>query len=349
MRPELALITDTHLEDGNEDLMVLIYDEVRELCQQRGLNRAYHGGDVFHNRKHQTQSTLLTLDLILERAKDKGFEWRKIPGNHDKANYQSVNSYLDVYRHHEALTLVTEWETFEEGPYTVHMIPFFDEKSTYSSVFQNVRFDKSNEDRHILITHIAVDGVRNNDGTQVEGALKDGLFGHYEKVFVGHYHDKQEIGKNILYVGASHQHNYGEDRFKGVTFLYADGSIEQVELKCVPKFNTVKIDLDNETDEDIDRMIADSTCGDENVRLKFIGSRDKLKLIDRKQLRKDGIDVKFEESEVDVDLSYVGKQNFKAFKAADIILNWDPFCKTKGVEEEVQKIGQNVLKTQLNG
>lgn len=346
MKPEFAVITDTHLEDGNEELTFAIHKETRERCQILGLEYCYHGGDVFHNRKHQTQSTLHTYDRVLMDAEENNFKWRVIPGNHDKADYKSSKSYLDVYRKFESLELVTAWDVFDEGPFAVHLIPFFDEKHAYKPLFDTVRFEKGK--RHILITHAAINGVMNNDGSKVSEALSAGMFGDFERVLVGHYHDRQEIGNNIVYIGSTHQHNFGEDGFKGITFMYADGSMEQVALDCVPKYTTVKVDLDEMTDQEIDQIVSDNSNTDENTRIKFVGRKDKLEKIDRKKLREGGIDVKFEEAQIDVDLSYVGKSDFRAFKTDDIVTNWDTFCKHKEVDEETQTLGLNILKKQLS-
>ena len=43
----------------------------------------------------------------------------------------------------------------------------------------------------ILLTHIAVTGSKNNDGTLVSSKLSTKLFKNFYKVLSGQYHDKQ--------------------------------------------------------------------------------------------------------------------------------------------------------------
>lgn len=339
-RPLILIITDTHLSNKNVEQVIDIFRQAIAQAQKLGLKVIYHAGDIFDSRKHQTLATLSAFALILQMFEDAGMILRAIPGNHDKPDYFSPNSYLDVYQKYSSLELVREYNRFPHGDVMVHMIPFFDEKESYPFYLKKAEISKA-MNLNILITHVAVDGVKNNDGSEIEETLSTSKFKNFDKVIVGHYHNKQEVG-NVVYCGSAYQKDFGEDEDKGVTVMYEDGSLEQIKLDF-PRFETVKIDLNVVTPQELEKALKTHGGSEDNIRFKFSGTKEKLAALDRSKYAKAGIDVKTEQDDPEIDLDYAELAEFSGFDKGKILDEWDEFSEKHKIEETIVGEGKQRL------
>jgi len=321
------IITDLHIDESNylqvRDVVIQSIDK----CIEHLLKTLYVAGDIFNSRKSQPLVVLDCWSEILDYAQMKGVELIGIPGNHDKLDYTSEKSYLDSYKHHPAFTLVRDYGEFDiiEGV-RVHMVPYFDEKSTYMQYLSQVNLLKGG--KNYLITHIAVNGVRNNDGSTVEQSIPQDIFSQFDAVYVGHYHDRQLLqvgGGFILYIGALLQRNYGEDVNKGMTLVFDDGTNEIVNLKF-KQFITLDVDLDQVSDEQLKHMCIQNGNSDDNVRIKFTGSKQKIDALDKSKFDAVNIDVKCKYKDPEIDISYKQAVNFSGFDADKIKVELEDFC-----------------------
>jgi exonuclease SbcD len=322
-KPLYTISTDYHIDDNNYQQVQAVIFQAIDKSISLGLKVMYVAGDIFNSRKNQTLIVLQTWLEILDYCQEKRFELIVIPGNHDKLDYTSARSYLDPFASHPAMHLVTEYQAFTCGGDVIHMIPFFDEKSTWSNHFDKIQL--SLDHRNILITHIAINGVSNNDGSEVEESTKQELFAPFDKVFIGHYHNKQKVGSKLYYIGSIMQKNYGEDTRKGITIVYTDGSHELHELQFT-KFTTIKVDLDSVDQGKLKQMLIDKTQNDDNVKVKFSGSKATLDAFDKTKFVDAGFDIKYEYNIV-VDLSYKQAQEFTGFDKDKIKTEWIDFVK----------------------
>lgn len=339
MNPQLMIITDIHLSDDNTDQIKDVMLQAFNTAVSKGLKVIYLAGDFVNARKSQTEKVLYTLKTILNLANEMGLVIRAIPGNHDKSDYESERSYLDVYDEYPALELVTSYQSFKEGDLTIHMIPFFDERTTYQQHFDKVQYNKND----ILITHVAVNGVVNNDGSKMSDVLPCSLFDKFDKVFIGHYHDMQQIGDNIFYIGAIIQKNYGEDINKGFTLVNADGSHYQVQSKF-KQYITIKIDLDDDN-TDLTKLKSTYENHPDDIRFKFTGSEAKVKALDRMQFENLGIDVKCSYKDVEIQTTLEQAQAFEGFDKSKIQDEWKEF--TDSNEDIDYEVGLTILKQAL--
>lgn len=343
-----VIITDTHLSEKNQDQIIEIFRQSASKVKRLGLNVLYHAGDFFDSRKFQRLSTLKAAIEIFQIVENEGIELRIIPGNHDKADYKSEESYLDVFSRYDCVKLITTSGYYDHGDVRVHMIPFFCEKTTYSKYLGEAIENIDKSKKNVLLTHIAIDGVKNNDGSTMEGTVvAEKLTDIFDLILVGHYHNYQEMknGK-IIYIGSTHQHNYGEDLRKGLTILYDDLSIEQESLRT-KVFNVIEIDLNDVPSDQVDDLVEKYKVCDDNVRFKFTGPKEKVDSIDKNRFKKLGIDVKTKVDDVQVDLSYVDSVNFKAFTNSSIISEWSEFAVNKEVNEDDSKYMESILKKVL--
>lgn len=337
------MITDIHLTGDNASDTIKLVCAAIDKAVEFKLKFVYVGGDVFDSRKAQSLKALEAWMEILRYAKRMQVVLRAIPGNHDKPSYKAERSYLDLYKDHESIELIRDYDAFAEGEYMVHMIPFFDEKEVYPQYLQRA-FDAVSlikDKKHMLITHVAIDGVKNNDGSEIEGTLPSNQFNVFERVFVGHYHDYQEIG-NVVYFGSIKQKNFGENNKKGLTVFFEDGTWEQQPLPS-KQYKVVKVNIDTITDKELTELMEENGGKEDNVRFKFTGTREKIKSIDKKRFESIGIDVKCEEIDPEVNLDYTELTHFEGFTKGLIKEGWEDFSESNEVDEDTRTEGRELL------
>lgn len=343
-KPLFLLIPDLHIEERTKEELISIIKQIIVECKNFGFLYVYQIGDVFDSRKSQSLKVLEAFTFILDMFHEAGIIVRAIPGNHDKPNYRQERSYLDLYKNHPGLELIRSHQSFEVGDYLVHMIPFFCEKTTFSTYLEiAIKEVKEHPNKeHILLTHIAIDGVMNNDGSKIEGHIPSKLFKLFKKVFIGHYHNFQVIDDYIIYIGSVRQNNFGEDKKKGVTVVYNTTEYEQIET-MYKQYSIIKIDMNTITEKELVKLKDTHKESYDHVRFKFYGSSEKLKSLDRNTYEKIGIDVQFEEDEPQVDLSYADLSDFKGFNPESIKEGWDEFCELNSIEEDRKIKGRQEL------
>jgi DNA repair protein SbcD/Mre11 len=290
-RPIGIIITDTHLHKDNIEEVENIIEQAGDKCMEYKTSNLFHAGDWFTNRLAQPLPNLTSTQRIINSLIMKGVRTHIIPGNHDKVDLESKESYLDIF-HQTAFTVHDEEEIiFNDSAIMVWGLPYFKENGSYKERLARIVKKLPKDTINILLTHIAVNGVRNNDGSLIDNDLTSELFDNFHSVFVGHYHNQSKLGNNIYYIGSSHAQNFGEDNTKGVTLLYNDGSHEFVKLKF-KEFHKQVINVD-----DLGKCEWNSeTYKDHNVRIIIKGDASKLASFN-KSLIPDWVDYKFETEE----------------------------------------------------
>jgi len=345
MEIEAIIITDTHLNEKNIELNKSIFRQAKNIAIKNGLKYIFHGGDIFDSRRGQTDTLLKMFEDILDDLDDDGIVLIAIPGNHDKSDYASLNSYLDPFKHHPAFELIRDFGFHSTKNLNIALLPYFREADVYPVMFDKMvkasgTYFKS-KNKKILITHVAISGVKNNDGTLIENQLGENVFSKFDTVLIGHYHDKQKIGSKFHYIGSSMQHNYGEDLTKGFTVLKSDGSIVLIEAEF-PKYVTVNIDVLTTSKSDIVSFINKHENSDDNVRFVLFGKQEELKSIDQGIFKKAGIDVKFKPEEIVFNETEIEENHVISFDKKTIVDEFNNFIKINSINNEKQ--GLNYLK-----
>lgn len=337
-KPALAIITDLHITESNGDMVYKLFCESVDKVIELGLSTLIIAGDIFDARKAQPLISLNTFDDMLHYAIEKQIEIQAIPGNHDKVDYYSSKSYLDQFRYFPNFILYSVYGKFNIGNKNIHLLPYYHE-SIYSKYLldgMNECYDNGGND-NILITHIAINGVKNNDSTEVTSGCPANLFDKFDKVLVGHYHNKQEIG-NILYIGSLYQSNFGEDDKKGITIVYDDLSIEQIPTSF-KRYETIKYDIDTLTVSDLDKIAKDYSKVDQFTKVQFTGSKEKLATLDKSKFDKVGIKVECKQTD-DQSITMTTSVKFDGFTKGSIPDEFIEFAEGKDFNKE---IGLNYL------
>ncbi|MBJ7436142.1 MAG: metallophosphoesterase, partial [Acinetobacter sp.] len=247
-KPVCILITDTHLTDQNALVNESVYAQAIEYAIEYGRVPVIHAGDVFTWRKSQSLSTLLSFGKILRSFQTSDIDLIVIPGNHDKPDYSSEESYLDLFDNAANFKLIRNEQVFRINGCLFSFLPFFTDEAYLNKLDNLSQMESdwvSGNCAHFFITHIAINGVRNNDGALVQNSITKERLSVYKRVFCGHYHNAQAYD-NICYFGSSIQHNFGEDTDKGIVVLYDDGSIEKL-YTSYPRYNVLTVQVEGMT------------------------------------------------------------------------------------------------------
>lgn len=338
-KPISVLLTDTHLKENNQELVIDIFKQAVELCHSLKIKTIFHAGDFFTSRSSQTLQVLITFyDEILKILSDNDIVMYSISGNHDKTNQDSERSYLDIFRHRKCIKVIRKEECFDFDGITVGFLPFFTD--SYKDRLKNIKSIAKgmNNDINILITHHAFNGAVNNDGSVVEDSNSTKLVSYWDKVFVGHYHDSNHF-ENIYYFGSAYQGNFGERLDdKGFTILFNDGE-HDFEPSNFPKYIKVKLDISDDVDNEIEMY---ASKGD-NVRFIFHGDKTDLHKIDRQKLDEVGIDVKFELNEVNEEILKVESGDFSSMSKKNILGYFKEYCNIQEIPKEKMSQGLKYL------
>jgi exonuclease SbcD len=331
-RPLAVVITDTHMHDKNIDLVKDVFSQTFLFCQEKGINVMFHGGDWFTSRTGQSIACLLATQQIIEEMALNDIEMWAIAGNHDKADQTIPESFLSIFNLYKGFRLHNWGGSYRfDCGVNVSMVPYFTDE-VYSKQLETVSKFIEKDEINILITHVAVNGVRNNDGSEVTTGLGQNLFNQWDKVLVGHYHNESKFGKNIYYIGSAYQANFGEDDNKGFTVIYDDGSIEQVKTDF-PRYIKFKVNSNEMTAKDIKDLkdLKEMNPAD-NYRIVLTGTEQEVNSFDKSLLESIGIsvdkkptDVEALEPELEIEMVSYNRDN--------ITEAFNEFCNSKKIED----------------
>lgn len=341
MRKPIALfLTDTHLTKENNKLVENIFEQAVEICYKKGIRRLISGGDSFTNRQGLTLNTLLSFRKTLNYLNSKGITLDAISGNHDKQDLDDDNSYIDIFDTFDNFVVHRNSGGSIIGNVYFHFIPFF-KKEKYTQILQESASRVDKKFFNILITHAAINGVRNNDGSEVTDSLDVKAYSAFDKVLVGHYHNSCKLGSNIFYTGSAYQGNYGENvADKGFHLIYDDGSHEFIPSKF-PKYLKVIIDASDVTDAVNNFEIHKGS--EDFVRFVFKGKQTDIDKINMSQFLAAGIDCKSESTEVNEAIISAENDDFVEFDKSSIIENLVEYGTTNQFEDDKLEFGLELL------
>lgn len=294
-KPVFLASTDWHFTTENSQEILEIVRQKLSLARDMGLRRIYMLGDMFVSRVAQRMEILDSFWDVLNLALEYDIRIYVIPGNHDKTDYKSDRSFLRFYQHHPSLKLVENYFNIIEGDYEIHMMPFFaDWSDKLTENFAKCCKPSYPEKKQILMSHFALTGSINNDGSKITKAFfKVGDFAGFHQVFLGHYHNTHNVSKNIMHMPSLRQNNFGEDDNKGFVAMYDDDYIEIIN-PIFTKYIKIKFDLDEIQFSELFKSAEkwQEQAKVDNIRFIVTGGESEIRSIDIAQFTELGIDVK---------------------------------------------------------
>lgn len=344
-KPIAIQINDIHLKKENIDTVKDISNQLISTCKELNVSNVIIAGDVFDSRTSQRLEVLNAFLYILDNFQIHNIHCYVIAGNHDKTRYDSEDSFLDAFCYHPAMTLFRNYNVKEIGGVNFHFMPFFEEKMYLDIYNTNNTKEGKKEAKNALITHIAITGSRNNDGTLVESSLNVELFQDFNKVFSGHYHDYQVIKDKFIHCPSPYQANYGEDEKKGFTVIYDDLSYE-IKVAEFKRFKKVKINIDDTNKKELDELLKQYSKSEDNIRFEIVGSESKVKALQKDRFVAAGIDVKTKVKEINDSLIYAESEEIVSYDTSSIKEAFKEFCEDNELNYEE---GLKYLNYKLNG
>lgn len=340
--PTAVIITDTHLREENRETVKSIFIQTIEYTLKLGFDTIFHLGDIFHSRKAQTLQVLEMWREILDIIQSFELKLVAICGNHEKTSYEDVASFLHPFQHHPAFTLIDDYfNILLTDNIVCHFLPFFSDEEYQKRLVQiSAAYTPTENVADILFTHIGITGARMNNGTQVI-SISQNSFDLYNKVFLGHYHDKQIFGDGKFnYIGSTLQHNYGETPDKGLTVLYDDLTWETIELDF-PRFLNIEIDISKLTPQDIQELKEEKAKSNDNLRVIICGPEEQVKSFNKHIFLESGISV---EQKVDrINQSEI-EERVEPFTSVTLLEEFDKFTIKQNLTESSSVKGLGYLK-----
>lgn len=346
------VFTDPHLSINNIAKVCDELAQIRVFAKMNNIKSIIITGDVFESRTAQPQDVLHYLHEELNAFASDNISVDIIPGNHDKSDYESEHSFLDQYSHHPNVRIFSDYFYEVVDGVGLHFIPYFDEKTTYNKYLQKaIGVVKRTNFPQYLFTHIDVMGCKNNDGEISEDGIDYDSLKFFDKVFIGHYHDRSNF-KNIYYIGSTSPRNYSEDNNKGfIIFDTETGEFESKELSFAKYFNLeINLDITNSTEREVllERYKKEVEKGN-FVRFVFTSrDHDNLEALDKAKFRNVGIEVKTIIPAVSEGIKLVQQGEYKAFTKDELKKLFKEFVKEKKINKLKVEYGNSKFEKVLS-
>lgn len=346
MKALLPVITDTHLKNENISLVRDIFIQFIDLIKSRGFKKAVHMGDFFTSRSSQSLPCLLVANEILDMFEDNEITLYIISGNHDKTSLIDEKSYLSVICNNRQFVKLFEKEhSITLGGIAMHFMPYFKEGVEYlgrlSNIFEYKSFQTNNV-KNVLFTHTSINGVRNNDGSVVDGDVEQDFFDRFDLVLSGHYHNRSEVTDTIIYIGSAYQANFGEDDKKGFAIINDDLSIEYIQSKF-PLYKKIILDVSDEPK--MNKMLDQYADSGDNIRFVLKGSQQQIENVDANKFTSSGISVQFENIiDRGVMFEEVDDAEIMSFDKKTVMKNYIAYAKYQEFTNAQLKSGMTILK-----
>jgi exonuclease SbcD len=332
--PVLLLLNDIHASKDNLPEFTANWNEALSICTQRGIPEIAVGGDMFQSRVAQTLDVLLAVNDALIRAAQAGVIVTLAEGNHDLVDQESLRGYNHIFAHHPNVVVVDDFLTLENPAwgFVLHLMSYFPENGSFTDRLNALLKGGLVEDKlNYLYIHEGINGAL---VTPAEDELPVSIFEPFDKVFVGHYHNRAIVkGTSIEYIGSARQFNFGEDIYKGYTILYADGSHEFIQNEVNARYTVLDVSAEEVTVHLYDRIEEIKSDPRNRIKVRVHGSEAELAAIDRKQLMEAGagrVEIIGEETAV-VDAPELGMLD--KFDSRRIRESYEDFCSRKNVDD----------------
>jgi DNA repair exonuclease SbcCD nuclease subunit len=264
------------LPDGSNSRLqdaINILEQIGNICKDYKVDGVLCAGDLFHTRYVIQVPTFNAIYEAIAKIKMQVMFFGLLVGNHDQGNRKG-----DIYSTETLRSIVTvmdepKWYVFGTkeawDQVLILGLPFNDSKEALKmAIEEGINQPNMKPLPRALLAHIGLSGAKaganfvmisNNELTVPD--LKPEAF---QQVFLGHYHMPQNLTPNVRYLGATHQHNWGDQNQERGCWLWDTDPRSKQEFSepkmiplRAPKF--VKVPYDtvlNPKHTKLDEMVA---------------------------------------------------------------------------------------------
>lgn len=325
--PHALLVNDIHI--GKDTILEFHsnWNEALEICQQMSIQEIVIGGDLWQSRSSQTLPVLLAVRQAILKATQLGIDIVIAEGNHCKIDQESILGYSHIFDHYPNVSVVDDFliEDIDDGLFLAIM-SYFPENGSFVDKLNELKASESPTNT-ILYIHEGINGALAQSSDK---ELPASIFKPFKQVLVGHYHDRCKVGDNIEYIGASRQHNYGEDSQKGYTVLFSDGSTQFIQNQANVRYTTIILTPDNieSAKEEIQKQINNGV----KVKVKVECYTDEASAINKQALLEMGVS-KVEVKTETVSVESAAQAISTKYDKAGIKNEYINFCRKKEIDD----------------
>lgn len=332
--PKVLLINDIHVSHNNIPEFHLNWNEALKVCQDHSITEIIVGGDLWQSRSAQTLDTLMAVKQALLNAEKLGICVTLANGNHCKVNQDSIEGYCHVFSEYPDVYVVDDFLSYEiSDKVVIYTVAYFPETGKFLDIYKNLIDTIDKTKKNILYIHAGVNGALTHPS---EKDLPANMFTSFEKVLIGHYHNRCHIeNSNVYYIGASRQHNFGEDEEKGYNIVNEDGSVEFIKNEVNTRFTTLDTPFRKWSHPTIINKLKEyKEEGKCKVRLIINCKQEEASSIDKKLLLESGANkVEVVISDMKVIDNNEPHSLFHKFDKRQIIDTYGQFCEEKGISD----------------
>lgn len=334
--PCALLINDIHISKDNIPEFQKNWDEALEICKKQGIQDLIIGGDLLQSRSsYQTLEVLLAVRQAFIKATLAGLELTIAEGNHDLVDQEAMLGYCHIFSEYPHIHVVDDYTVLDMSDDVVlYVMSYFPEKGSFIDRLKGILNNDFDADKYnVLYIH---EGINGGLAAPSEDELPTKIFKDFDATLVGHYHNRCKIkGTNIEYIGASRQHNFGEDEEKGYTILYDDGSYEFIKNQVNIRYKVIDLSLQDVDSNFLDKLNDIKADGKYKVKTRINCSETDVQNIDKQKLLEAGA-AKVEIVTEKVVVKSIDAQSLdKKFDKTGIKQEYESFCSEKVIDSSM--------------
>lgn len=333
--PCLLLLNDIHISKDNIPAFKANWQEAIDICRKMDVKEIAIGGDLFFSRAAQTLDVLLAVHDALLTAAEHGIHVTIAEGNHDKVNQENERGYCHVFDQHSNVLVCDEYVSLPLGDdcrFVLHMMGYFPEDGSFCTRLDRLKEEALDPKRlNFLYIHEGINGALAQPNDK---ELPAKIFEDFDKVFVGHYHNRTIIDKTrIEYIGSSRQHNFGEDEEKGYTVIYTDGSNEFIKNQANTRYRVIDVAAERAGLHLMDELREIDADGRYKVKVRVHAPQAAMKSVDKAALLDAGatkVELIADDEEM---LEVAASSLFEKFDSHRIRETYEEFCREKQIDD----------------
>lgn len=333
--PCLLLLNDIHISKDNIPAFKANWQEAIDICRKMDVKEIAIGGDLFFSRAAQTLDVLLAVHDALLTAAEHGIHVTIAEGNHDKVNQENERGYCHVFDQHSNVLVCDEYVSLPLGDdcrFVLHMMGYFPEDGSFCTRLDRLKEEALDPKRlNFLYIHEGINGALAQPNDK---ELPAKIFEEFDKVFVGHYHNRTIIDKTrIEYIGSSRQHNFGEDEEKGYTVIYTDGSHEFIKNQANTRYRVIDVAAERAGLHLMDELREIDADGRYKVKVRVHAPQAAMKSVDKAALLDAGatkVELIADDEEM---LEVAASSLFEKFDSHRIRETYEKFCREKQIDD----------------
>lgn len=333
--PCLLLLNDIHISKDNIPAFKANWQETIDICRKMDVKEIAIGGDLFFSRAAQTLDVLLAVHDALLTAAEHGIHVTIAEGNHDKVNQENERGYCHVFDQHSNVLVCDEYVSLPLGDdcrFVLHIMGYFPEDGSFCTRLDRLKEEALDPKRlNFLYIHQGINGALAQPNDK---ELPAKIFEEFDKVFVGHYHNRTIIDKTrIEYIGSSRQHNFGEDEEKGYTVIYTDGSHEFIKNQANTRYRVIDVAAERAGLHLMDELREIDADGRYKVKVRVHAPQAAMKSVDKAALLDAGatkVELIADDEEM---LEVAASSLFEKFDSHRIRETYEEFCREKQIDD----------------